>query len=189
MTIIDRRRRDAMTDERPDASGAAEAELATLCGSCGLCCDGSLFGRVDLEPDEVEPARKHRLRVLQGGKAFEQPCAALASSGTGGGPRRCTIYDERPLACRRFVCRLYDRHLREGGPIEERLAVVRRVRLLVASLEASGLAPTDFESAQASAQPLDPRAALAMQAYRELTRSLEEDFARAPCGGHTSRPC
>jgi Fe-S-cluster containining protein len=157
---------------------AARGELEVLCQSCGLCCDGSLFGRVDLEPEEIEPARRHRLRVLPGARGFEQPCAALARRGPELGRRCCSIYEERPLACRRFACRLYERHLREGGPIEERLRVVRRVRDLAASLEASGLVPSDFESGP-SAGPVDPRVARAMPAYLELTRSLEEHFARA----------
>ena len=42
-------------------------ELPTLCGACGLCCDGSLFGRVPLAPDEATPARRLRLRVLPTG--------------------------------------------------------------------------------------------------------------------------
>jgi hypothetical protein len=138
----------------------AEADLALLCRSCGLCCDGSLFGRADLEPSEVEPARR-RLHVLSSGKGFEQPCTALASSGPERGERICSIYDERPRSCRRFVCRLYERHRREGGPIEPRLAVVRRVRRLIDSL------------------PADSRAARATPSVLELTRILEEDFARA----------
>ena len=159
-------------------SGEAKGDLEVLCQSCGLCCDGSLFGRVDLEPEEVEAARRHRLRVLPGARGFEQPCAALASSGPGLATRRCSIYGERPASCRRFACRLYDRHLREGGPIEERLRVVRRARDLAASLEASGLVPSDFESGSSSLRPLAPRVARAMPAYLELTRSLEEHFAR-----------
>jgi hypothetical protein len=152
------------------------SELAILCQSCGLCCDGSLFGRVDLEPEEVGPARRHRLAVVPSGKAFEQPCAALVTGESG---RHCSIYDERPISCRRFVCRLYDRHMREGGPIEERIAVVRRVRLLVASLEESGLEPVDFEGAQSSDRLADPRLIAAMPVYRELMSSLERDFSRA----------
>jgi Fe-S-cluster containining protein len=152
---------------------AAEGELALLCRSCGLCCDGSLFGRVDLEPEEVEPARRLRLRVLHNAKGFEQPCAALARSGPGLDGCLCTIYDDRPLSCRRFTCRLYDRHRREGGSIEERLSVVRRVRSLVARLEASGLTPADFEGT------VDHEAEPELHAYLELMRSLEEDFARA----------
>jgi Fe-S-cluster containining protein len=156
---------------------APEAELATLCRACGLCCDGSLFGRVDFEPDEVPSARRRGLRVLPNGKGFEQPCDALASSAEVPGERCCRIYDERPRACRRFTCLLYDRHLREGGAIEDRIAVVRRVRELLALLEASGLGQADFERSLASA--VDPRVARAMDAYVELMRTLEDDFARA----------
>ena len=129
-----------------------EAELEALCRSCGLCCDGALFGRVELQPDEVEPARRHRLHVVAGGKAFEQPCSALVRRD---GDAVCAAYDERPRACRRFVCRLYERHRREGGPLEARLAAVARVRSLLASLDGSREAPA------------------------ELTQRLEEDFAEA----------
>jgi Fe-S-cluster containining protein len=169
------------------AGGGAEADLALLCQSCGLCCDGSLFGRVDLEPDEIEPARKHRLRIVGSGKAFEQPCAALAKSGEGTGERRCSIYGERPRACRRFTCRLYDRQRREaheGGALEARLQVVRRVHSLLAWLAASGLTRADFERAASSSEQASGGGAGgggvsdALQAYLELTRTLEEDFAR-----------
>jgi Fe-S-cluster containining protein len=132
----------------PSAPDAREAELALLCRSCGLCCDGSLFGRVDLEAMEVEPAKRRGLRILTNGNGFEQPCAAHAQTG-------CAIYEERPLSCRRFTCRLYERHRREGGPIEKRLAAVRRVRALLAGLAPSGAVPP------------------------ELTSRLEEDFARS----------
>jgi Fe-S-cluster containining protein len=169
----------AMKEEAKAADGVAQADLAALCQSCGLCCDGSLFGRVGLEPEEVELARRRRLRVLPRAEGFEQPCAALASPGPRLGERRCSIYDDRPLACRRFVCRLLDRHRREGGAIEGRLSVVRRVRSLVASLEASGLTPADFEGTHASTQHVRPGAEVERHAYLELTRILEEDFARA----------
>jgi hypothetical protein len=154
-----------------------QSELATLCGACGLCCDGSLFGRVDLVPEEVEPARRNRLHVLDDGRAFEQPCSALAV--VGGGRRECSIYGERPLACRRFMCRLYDRHRREGGPLEPRLAAVRRVRELAADLEASGLSPGDFEGEPSKVDGGGREGSLARRAFAELTRRLEEDFARA----------
>jgi Fe-S-cluster containining protein len=134
---------------------ASSAELSSLCQSCGLCCDGSLFGRVDLGPGEVEGARRRGLRVVRGGKSFEQPCSAFA--GDGG---RCAIYEERPLSCRRFVCRLYEKYRREGGSIEGPLAVVRRVRLLLASLG-------------------PPSAEVRALERAELIRTLEESFARA----------
>ncbi len=126
-------------------------ELTTLCRSCGLCCDGSLFGRVPLEGDEVAVARKNRLHVIQSETAFEQPCSALADGG-------CSIYSERPRSCRAFVCRLHDRHGREGGPLAPRLAAIRRVRELIAAVNAQGLSPAD---------------------YAELQERLEADFGRA----------
>lgn len=128
-------------------------DLTSVCRSCGLCCDGALFGRVSLQREEVDRARRKHLRVIESGKAFEQPCSALT------GDRTCSIYDERPMACRSFACRLYDRHRREGGPLEPRLAAVRRVRELLAVVEGSRLEPTP--------------------AWVELRRRLEEDFARA----------
>lgn len=141
----------------PERSGV-EAELGALCQSCGLCCDGSLFGRVPLGPDEAPPARKSRLRVLSSGNAFEQPCSAMS---TRDGQCACAIYAERPRACQAFTCRLYDRQRRDGGPLEARLESVRRVRALLALLEA-----TPEEDAR--------RGAVA-----ELTRRIDEDFARA----------
>lgn len=101
-------------------------QLGTLCLACGMCCDGSLFGRVPLEQDEVAAARKNRLRVLPAGAAFEQPCSALGAS------RACAVYAERPRACRAFVCLTYERHRLEGGPLEPRLALVRRAHELLA---------------------------------------------------------
>ena len=130
----------------------SDSDLATLCRSCGLCCDGSLFNLVPLERDEVALARKHRLHVLENDKGFEQPCSALAEHGA------CSIYEERPRSCRSFVCRLYERQRREGGPLEPRLAAAKRTRELVTEVRAQGLGPSDLE---------------------ELQRRLEDDFARA----------
>jgi Fe-S-cluster containining protein len=128
------------------------SDLATLCQSCGLCCDGSLFGLVPLDRDEVALARKNRLHVLESDKGFEQPCAALSESGA------CSIYDERPRACDKFICRLYERQRREGGSLEPRLAAVQRVRALITEVRAQGLGASELE---------------------ELQKRLEEDFARA----------
>jgi hypothetical protein len=153
------------------------SELARLCRSCALCCDGSLFGRVDLEPHEVDSARRRRLHIVANGRAFEQPCAALGAAPSEG-ERICTVYAERPRACARFVCRLHERHRAQGGPIEARLAVVARARDLVATLEALGLTAADLDRARESKMQ-DPRIARALEAYLELGGLLEESFARA----------
>ncbi|HEX3770515.1 MAG TPA: YkgJ family cysteine cluster protein [Polyangiaceae bacterium] len=155
-----------------DVGDAATAdELATLCRSCGLCCDGSLFGRARLDPDEVEGARRRGLRVVASGASFEQPCAALVASP----PFACSIYADRPRACGRFTCKLYERHRREGGPLEARLAAVTRVRTLLARLDESGN-QTAGESEDES-RPRDGNTDPA--AFEELLRRMDEDFARA----------
>ncbi len=122
-------------------------------------------------------ARRNRLRVLDGERAFEQPCTALSMRETRSSARRvCSIYDERPASCRSFACRLYDRHRREGGPLGPRLAAVQRVRELVADLEAEGLSAADFAGDPRSPSRPSVRA---WRTHAELQRRLEEDFARA----------
>lgn len=91
--------------------------LAALCQRCALCCDGELFDSVPLAPAEVGVLR--RLPILAGAAthapdrgdpphpavddrprgALPQPCSALRD-------RRCTIYPDRPDACRRYRCML-----------------------------------------------------------------------------------
>jgi len=142
---------------RPGAESEIGGELEALCRACGLCCDGSLFGAVPLEAAELGAARAHRLPILPRGNAFEQPCTALEARGA---HRVCAIYEERPRACRAFVCRLYDRHRREGGPLDLRLAAVRRVRALLAAVEHG---TNDARNS----------------AITELGQRIEDDFARA----------
>jgi hypothetical protein len=161
-----------VTKPDPSAPMSLVEELAKLCAACGLCCDGSLFGRVDLAPGEVDSARKHHLTILADGKAFEQPCAALE---TGEAGCRCVMYEDRPRSCHRFECRLYDRHRRERGPLEPRLTVVRRVRFLVSTLQEAGFEPSDFDEARGR----DARIEEARTLYDELLRTLALDFARA----------
>lgn len=63
-----------------------------LCLSCGLCCDGSLFWAVPVKQGENVPA------PLDADGRLRQPCACFNGA--------CTIYAERPAACRTFDCRV-----------------------------------------------------------------------------------
>lgn len=114
-----------------DRSETRVIEVERLCQACGLCCDGSLFGRGRLEPSEVNRVR-HRLAVVSSGTSFEQPCAALVERDDG---RVCAIYEDRPRTCRSFDCVLVAAHRREGGPLEPRLATIRRAREILATLD------------------------------------------------------
>lgn len=99
-----------------------------LCRRCGLCCDGTLFTRTPLLPDEVE--RLAALVPLPGDGArapgLGQPCAALEGS-------RCTIYAERPSSCRRYECLLRGAVVEGEVGLDEALGVIDEARARAAA--------------------------------------------------------
>ena len=112
-----------------------EPPAATLCTSCGLCCDGSLHGHVTLRDEEVEPARAIGLPILTDGRCgFSTPCPKLVD-------RRCSIYEFRPTACRGYKCQLlYDLEADRVG-LPEALATVTTALGLAAEIEGDRRGP------------------------------------------------
>lgn len=104
-------------------------EISSLCRACALCCDGSLFTRVPLGVEEVVPEQELKVvRNEKGGRSFPQRCAALSGCD-------CTVYDARPLACRRYECLLVGA-LRGGEvSLSEALVVVKRAQGLSSGSE------------------------------------------------------
>jgi hypothetical protein len=94
------------------------AAASRLCLSCGLCCDGTLFQIVRMQPED-SPAELAALglRMRHRGEEFwmEQPCAALKRL-------CCTVYDQRPVRCRKFHCQQLTRLT--AGEIDEGDALV-----------------------------------------------------------------
>lgn len=78
-----------------------------LCLACGLCCDGTLFDNVRLEPGDDAPRLKTLglpVTVSRGKEpaaTFPQPCAALCAD------RTCRLYADRPRQCRTYECMVY----------------------------------------------------------------------------------
>ncbi len=115
-------------------SDAIPADLsAELCKSCGLCCSGALFDYVPV--DELERPRLTELGFPvrtdpATGMRFDHPCARFKNG-------LCSVYADRPQACRRFRCELLisvengrmsaDR---AHGIVREAKAMVDEVRLL-----------------------------------------------------------
>lgn len=97
--------------------------MSELCTACGFCCDGRLFSLAPLTDEEAEWAKRRRLPlVAHSGKiALEQPCGALEGT-------RCTVYDERPESCRRFVCDLLDRVMHDELELDAALTHVATAR-------------------------------------------------------------
>jgi hypothetical protein len=101
----------------------------TLCLSCGLCCDGTLFASVPLGAEEKDfsgnpvvpgPAEKRFL--------FMQPCGHYRDGG-------CRIYPSgRPKACVDFRCKLLHRYLRSGLSFGQAALVIRETRILADKL-------------------------------------------------------
>ena len=81
-------------------------DASRLCLECGLCCNGVIFARGELQPeDDARRLESLGLTLLPNRKGaasnrkFKQPCSALDGC-------RCRIYAERPKYCREFECRL-----------------------------------------------------------------------------------
>lgn len=83
----------AFEESRLDQSGQS------LCMSCGLCCDGTLFGQVHLTPEDQSATLSARVLQIafRHPPAFKQPCMAYKNC-------LCGIYAERPHNCRKFQC-------------------------------------------------------------------------------------
>jgi hypothetical protein len=101
-----------------------------LCASCGLCCNGALFGEVPILAGEAAAMRRLGLELTHRDDSewFAQPCAMLCGT-------RCSIYDSRPRTCRSYRCRvLAARDRGELGEADAR-ATIDRAKTLIAALE------------------------------------------------------
>ena len=156
-------------------------DLSRICAACGLCCNGTIFGYVDLHDAEVALADKHRLPLVEpiepGDARFRLPCPRF-EEGAG-----CTIYEARPSACRRFVCPLLER-ARSGAATVSRSveqvsrtrAITRRfeerdveIRLLVLSLMQPDVLGSEFDTGEAEVK----------RDLAELSDALRDDFGVA----------
>jgi len=97
-----------------------------LCPSCGLCCNGVLFGDVELQRgDDAKKLAALGVELFAKGrkKIFNQPCACLADG-------LCKIYENRPARCRSFDCRALQR-VQEGkltvGAARKSIAEAKRL--------------------------------------------------------------
>ncbi len=109
---------------------APAPDLEAVCTACGLCCDGTLFTWVRVEPEELPRLARVRLPVVlheDERAALGQPCVALEGT-------RCAVYADRPGACAAYECLLVaalrDREIRE----DEALSTIREVRERLAAL-------------------------------------------------------
>ncbi len=103
-----------------------------LCTRCGLCCDGTLFGDVELT-GPAEAARLEALGLAVDGddadaELLSLPCAALRGT-------RCGVYTHRPRCCRTFECRLLQKAERGAISVADALAQIAHTRAHVNRVE------------------------------------------------------
>ncbi|WP_395732225.1 YkgJ family cysteine cluster protein [Prosthecobacter sp.] len=152
-----------------------------LCTACGMCCDGTMFQIVRMQPGEV-PAELGKLGLkirCRGGEYYmEQPCSALRE-------KRCTVYEQRPVRCRLFNCQQLGR-LERGETTEaetmkmifETRALVERVRGLIeqSGLREDGQALVERYERVASTpvnQALEPELVAVREELDEVMRKLK----------------
>ncbi len=111
---------------------ADEADNASLlCTRCGLCCNGVFFADVRLrKKDKPEQLPKTEVEIEQrkDGPYLLQPCKALGKHG-------CSIYDQRPISCRKFQCTLLKRTNSGELDKDEALKTIQSARRRIAHLE------------------------------------------------------
>lgn len=102
-----------------------------MCLSCGLCCNGVLFGDVRVvEEDKPEKLLGLGLPLqrTEGTWHFDQPCSAHGCAG-------CGIYKDRPAYCAEFDCALLQDVLRGRRGEAEAGRIIDRAKGLAASVE------------------------------------------------------
>jgi len=168
----------------PDTDFPAIA--SRLCAACGMCCDGTLFQIVRLQPGDAPAALGKlglKVRSRDGDFFMEQPCPALRDN-------CCTVYAQRPTRCRLFHCQQLRRV--EAGEstaatalemIHDTRELVQRVKdlLLQCGLREDGQALLE-RYARAMSTPvnalLEPELALARQDLENTMRKLRLQLSR-----------
>lgn len=98
-----------------------------LCLSCGICCTGAFFLKVEVNAEEARRVSNAGISVEQEGErlVFHLPCSANEN-------KTCQIYNERPGICRQFTCKSLDEYLAGTLKLEEAL---ERTGIMVSSYE------------------------------------------------------
>ena len=104
------------------------SDSKNICLSCGLCCDGTLIGFVQLETEEI-PAIKKLMPVeeLKGNGFFIQPCKSYCNG--------CTIYSQRPKRCDSYNCGLLNSFNQNEVDFDSAVATVKIVKQMKQEIE------------------------------------------------------
>jgi hypothetical protein len=112
---------------RSAQAALAEVESADVpCGSCNACCRTSHF--IHVRPEEKRARTRLPRKLLFPAPGLPPGTLVLGSDQAGRCPMlvdgRCTVYQDRPLTCRTYDCRVYA----ATGVAPDRDAIAEQVR-------------------------------------------------------------
>lgn len=108
-----------------------------ICLPCGLCCDGTLIGYVELDRDEI-PVLKEFLDVQDenGHGFFLQPCIKFCEA--------CTVYKKRSKRCASYKCGLLKSVEQKELDFDLALEIINELKQKKIAIEKK-IAVLDFE--------------------------------------------
>ena len=158
---------------------AAASAASRLCAACGMCCDGTIFHHVWLQPADSAKALAAlglKLKRKRKGDRILQPCPAHRNG-------QCSIYDDRPERCRLFECKQIQgvaagkiTEAEAAAKIREALdRVSRLLGLFGVAGETNSRGPLLIRYEKILAAALDPAAGEEAASLRaQLIREMEE---------------
>jgi Fe-S-cluster containining protein len=104
------------------------SDASNICLSCGICCDGTLIGFVQLDPEELPRLSK----FMEFEKAnelgfFLQPCKKFCDG--------CTVYADRPKQCGIYKCDLLKSCEAQETDFDSAVAIVNDAKQQKLSIE------------------------------------------------------
>jgi len=104
------------------------SDSENICLACGLCCDGTLIGFVQLEREELPRLKKlMEIEEIQDDGVILHPCNSFCE--------RCTIYDERPKQCISFNCQLLKAVEQKEVPFKTATDIIAKVKEMKTSVQ------------------------------------------------------
>ena len=104
------------------------SDSSNICLPCGICCDGTLIGFVELENEEMPRLKKIMdIEEERDHCFFLQPCKKYCNG--------CTIYSERPKQCGKFECGLLKSVENKELEFDTALDIIAKAKQLRVSIE------------------------------------------------------
>jgi Fe-S-cluster containining protein len=104
-------------------------DSTNICVPCGACCDGTLIGFVDLDPNEIGELKG--ILEIENEKDhgfFLQPCKKLCNDG-------CSVYAKRPKKCDNFKCGLLKSFTKGDVDFDSAIAIIQNLKRQKKSIE------------------------------------------------------